>query len=137
MGVGAHEAVLLQALGRVLLDRPGGLVEAVGPVGGRTNAVALVVDRRHGRPVGLAVLSCRNQRGPHCLEFREHPSPQTRRFARQPPILARRGARGTLSVEIVSPPPALLPHALADRYRVWRRGADGSGATRSLRQSPA
>src|SRR6516164_5635492 len=52
MGIGPNEAVLFHAFRGVLLDDPGGLVEAVVPVRSRPDAVALVFNRWRGRPVG-------------------------------------------------------------------------------------
>src|SRR5690349_23186386 len=49
MGISPDELVLLHAIGCLLLDHAGGLIEAIGRVRGGTNAVALVLDRRSGR----------------------------------------------------------------------------------------
>src|SRR4051794_2189745 len=53
MGVGAHEAMLLHAFGRVLVDDAGGLVLAVGTIGRRADAIALVFDGRHRRGIDI------------------------------------------------------------------------------------
>ena len=73
MGIGPNEAVRLHALGGVLFDDPGGLVEAVVPVRSRPDAVALVLNRCRGRPVGLAS-SAAGEAAPCRFEFREHES---------------------------------------------------------------
>src|SRR5262249_60737230 len=57
----------------VLLDDPGGLVEAVVSVRSRPDAVALVFNRRRGRPVGFASLAA-GEAAPCRFEFREHGS---------------------------------------------------------------
>src|SRR2546427_8916130 len=52
MGIGADETVFFHPLGGVLLDDPGGLIEAVRSVWGRTDAVALVFNGGRGRALG-------------------------------------------------------------------------------------
>src|SRR5262249_23098343 len=71
MGIGPNEAVLFHAFRGVLLDDPGGLVEAVVSVRGRPDAVALVFNRCRGRPVGFAS-SAAGEAAPCRFEFREH-----------------------------------------------------------------
>src|ERR1700674_386162 len=73
MHVGAQEAVFSHPLWAILLDDAGRLVVAVRSVGGRLDAVALVVDRRYGR-FGFAGSSRARQAGPDSFEFREHRS---------------------------------------------------------------
>src|SRR2546425_9720148 len=51
MGIGADETVFFHPLGGVLLDDPGGLIEAVRSVWGRTDAVALVFNGGRGGPL--------------------------------------------------------------------------------------
>src|SRR5262249_16225743 len=73
MGIGPNEAVFFHAFRGVLLNDPGGLVEAVVSVRSRPDAVALVLTRWRGRPVGLAS-SAAGEAAPCRFEFREHGS---------------------------------------------------------------
>ena len=54
MGIGPDEAMLFDAVGGVLLDDPGGLILTVYFVWSWPDAIAIVFDRRSGRPVRLA-----------------------------------------------------------------------------------
>src|SRR5919204_1459586 len=74
MGIGPDETVFLHPLGRVFLDDPGGLVEAVRSVWGRPDAVTLVFNRRRGRPFPPARCLPADESAPCRFELREHGS---------------------------------------------------------------
>src|SRR3984957_8237349 len=74
MRVGAHEAVLAHAIRAVLLDRAGGLEDAVVAVGRRLDAIALVFDRL-GRRAGAIAAGPGAETAQQGLEFRKHRSP--------------------------------------------------------------
>src|SRR5689334_19344031 len=72
MGVGPDEAMLFHAFRCVLLDDPGGLEGAIVSVRRRTNAIALVFDRRRRGRSRLARSSPAGEPVPGCFELREH-----------------------------------------------------------------
>src|SRR5205823_1305281 len=74
MGIGADETVFFHPLGGVLLDDPGGLIEAVRSVWGRTDAVALVFNGGRGRPFGPTRSLPADESAPCRFELREHGS---------------------------------------------------------------
>src|SRR6516164_9361587 len=120
MGIGPNEAVLFHAFRGVLLDDPGGLVEAVVPVRGRPDAVALVFNRRRGRSVGLASPAA-GEAAPCRFEFREHGSRLGLAVSTDPmPVPCRWSA-------II----ARLPRRV-DRWRVAAGAARADGAAPSI-----
>src|SRR5436309_3542863 len=72
MGVGAHEAMLLHALGCVLVDDAGGLVLAIGAIGRRADAIALVFDGRGRRGIDIGAGAPGPEAVPGGLEVLEH-----------------------------------------------------------------
>src|SRR5689334_434117 len=68
VGIGPNEAVLLHAIGGVLLDAAGRLVLAARQVGRGSDAVALVFDRFDGRAGGG---TAGGKTGPEAFELRE------------------------------------------------------------------
>src|SRR5215207_10853154 len=95
MGLGADEAVLLQALWKILLDDAGRLKPSRCGIGGGSNPVAFVLDGIHGRfdgvrerpaeEAGRERLQERHRRGLGCHD-------STVIYTREPGWLARRRA---------------------------------------------
>src|SRR3954452_1987086 len=72
MGIGAHESMGFHSFGGILLDDPGGLVDAVGAIRGGTDAIAFVLGCRHSRLACFAFSHPGGQPRPYRFELREH-----------------------------------------------------------------
>src|ERR1700730_17518135 len=70
MSVGAHEAVLFDPLGRILLDRAGSLIDRIVTKRRRQNAIALVFSCRRSRRAGLVRTT--GKAAPEGFESRKH-----------------------------------------------------------------
>src|SRR5262249_47471493 len=92
MRIGTDEAVLLHAVGTILLDGPRGLVESARFEGGRANTIALVFNGGRGHHLGFAGSG---EALPGFFELGEHVplSPALRRMSTATNVTEREEAR--------------------------------------------
>ncbi len=121
VGIGAHEAMRLDALGCVLLDEACGLVAPVGLVGRGADAIAVVLDCRRRRVLALGGATAAGEVGQRSLELGEHRLPRNRGHPRIPDYRAGVGAC------------RLLPAAAKRTVNNVNGGAPAAGTLRSIR----